>query len=241
MLFIMTCIFAFEFVAISQINVHLEYRFRTEYKDGIRTLAKDDSKAVLVSTQRTRLNIGYQADRIELLLSVQDVRTWGEARVTTDNSSINVHQAYLKYKMNSNWALKLGRQELLYDRNRLLGLKNWNNVSVSHDVAVFQFNHGEKNKFHLAMAYNNDTDKLFESNYSIDYYKFLVMTWGFHKFSDQLELSINNILDGNQKEDDYNVVYTRGTAGFMLTYKKGAFSADVSSYYQYGTSKQGEN
>jgi len=234
------CIVAFKMAVFSQLNVNMEYRFRTEYKDGFKTLSDNDTKSVLVSTQRTRLNIGYEVDRIELLLSVQDTRTWGEEQVAVDNSSINVHQAYLRYKINSNWAIKLGRQELLYDRNRLLGLKNWNNVSVSHDVAVFQFNHNNNSKFHLAMAYNNDKNKLFESDYSINYYKFLVMTWGFHKFSDQLELSINNILDGNQKEDDYNVVYTRGTVGFMLSYKGGAFSADASSYYQYGTSKLGE-
>jgi hypothetical protein len=72
-------------------------------------------------------------------VAVQDVRVWGQDASTNNritNSALNglmLHEAWAeislldtnKTKLGKEFALKIGRQELLYDDSRLLGNLDW--------------------------------------------------------------------------------------------------------------------
>lgn len=217
----------------AQFQIDGVYRLRTEFKDGVKTLSDSTKNPAFVSAQRTRLNVGFTDDKFKFYVSLYDARIWGEEALAADISTIGVHQAYVSYKINSQLNVSLGRQELNYDKKRLIADKNWNNVGAAHDLALLQYKNA-KWQAHLAFAYNNDIDKSFESDYPVKLYKYLSFLWFNYKPNDGIDLSVMNLFDGNQKSGAYKTIYTRGTSGFLATLKKGKVSADAATYYQYG-------
>ncbi|MBN1183078.1 MAG: alginate export family protein [Bacteroidales bacterium] len=240
-LFIMVLVLLCSGIALrAQFAIDAEFRPRTEFRDGYKSLKDDESVPALVTAQRSRLNISFNKENVLLGLSLQDIRVWGESPYKTDVASMNVNQAWAGYKFNDALILKLGRQTLSYDDGRLLGSRNWNNVGASHDVALLSVS-AEKLSVDVGAAYNNDSDKKFESYYPVDYYKFLTYIWVNNKFSDNLSVSLMNIMDGFQLENSDNVYYSRFTSGPYAKFKHGAFSVASAFYYQYGVSSEGHD
>lgn len=219
----------------AQFKVQAELRPRFEIRDGIKAPLDSDDKAAIITTQRSRLNLSYNNENVELYMSFQDVRTWGDEKYKTDIPVLNVYEAYAGYTFNNNLGFRLGRQNLSYDNKRLFGDRNWNNVGASHDVALVKYS---KNDFtgHLVMAYNNDKEKLSESNYPISYYKYLTFLWLNNKFSDNFSASLINVADGNQLKNSNDTILTRFTSGVYTKGKAGDFGFDAAFYYQFGTS-----
>jgi hypothetical protein len=219
--------------ANSQFKISAEIRPRFEYKDGVRTLSSKDDDPAFVTTQRTRINLDFKNEDVETFLAIQDVRTWGDEVYKTDNSVINVFQAYAGYYFSKEFSLRIGRQELSYDNKRLIGNRNWNNVGASHDLFLARYE-GNSLKIHIGTAYNNDKNKTAESNYPLNYYKHLIYLWINKSISNNLSVSIMNIADGKQVEDTETDINTRFTSGFFTKYKTEALGITGAFYYQYG-------
>ncbi|MBN2614038.1 MAG: alginate export family protein [Bacteroidales bacterium] len=226
--------------AKSQVVIDGEIRPRAEFNDGVKTLLSKDQSAAMVTSQRSRLNLSYQDDRISSRISVQDVRVWGEAEPRKDLNSINLFEAWAGFKMNDAFSMRLGRQVFKYDDNRILGISNWNNIATSHDLALFMYSKNS-NKLHLGLAYNNDKDKKYESNYPVNFYKYLGTLWYNRQWTNSLSTSVLNVLDGNQPEGSDHTVYNRYTSGVYLTYNNdsSASSFSAAAYYQYGKLESG--
>lgn len=230
------------YVLYGQFVVDAEIRPRVEFNDGLKSLSTKDQSPALVTSQRTRLNLNYQDDRISTRFSIQDARIWGESVYKSDVSTMNVFEAWVGYKASENFSFKLGRQAIKYDDLRLIGPSNWGNVGASHDLALFQFKMNS-NTIHLGMAYNNDKDKRFESNYPLDYYKYLTYLWYNKKWNSVLNTSVMNVFDGYQKEGSSTTLYKRGTSGLFLGFGSDSVASSLiaSAYYQYGKSPAGES
>lgn len=223
-----------------QFKIQSEIRPRFEIRDGIKAPLSEEDKAAIITTQRSRLNLSYDNDNIELYMSFQDIRTWGDELYKTDNPVLNVYEAYAGYKMNDNLGFRLGRQKLVYDNKRLFGDRNWNNVGASHDVALVKYLKNDLSA-HLVMAYNNDKEKLSESNYPLNYYKYLTFIWINKKFSDKFSASLINVADGNQLEDSNDTILTRFTSGIYTKGSSGSFGFDAAFYFQYGKSPDNQD
>ncbi|MCK4922373.1 MAG: alginate export family protein [Bacteroidales bacterium] len=189
-----------------------ELRPRFEYRDGYKQLMNENENPALINTQRSRLNIAYKNQNISTRFSFQDVRTWGETTTKQDIPGIHLIEAWLELFFNPHLSLKIGRQVLKYDDQRLLASTNWNNISSSHDVTLLKFN---LNNFHthLGLAYNNDMEKLTESYYPVKYYKALGYLWLSKSINENLNISFIDIIDGNQKDGSDDVIYFRKTFG----------------------------
>lgn len=230
-------LFLFTMPVNGQFKIQAELRPRFEFRDGIKAPLGEDDKPAIITTQRSRINLDYYQDNVELYFSFQDVRVWGDEPYKTDNPVLNVYQAYAGYHFNDNLSIRLGRQALIYDNKRLFGPRNWNNVGASHDVGLLKY---KKNNFnaHLAFAYNNDKEKLSESNYPLNYYKYLAFLWLNNKFSDNFSMSLMNIADGNQKDGSDSDILTRFTSGIYAKGNNGnkSLGFDAAFYLQYGKS-----
>ena len=88
--------------------------------------------------QRARLNVRYRlSDRVSGLIQVQDARLWGqEASTASNESNVDLHQGYLQVDrfLDPHMSLRLGRQELIYGRERLVGAFGWDNIGRSFDA-----------------------------------------------------------------------------------------------------------
>lgn len=153
----------------AQFTLTGQIRPRTEVRDGQGTLLKEGEQSSLFISQRTRLNAGFTGYRFKVFMVLQDVRVWGQDassinRTTTDlNDGIMLHEAWTELILNDtvskfqNISLKIGRQEIAYDDQKVLGGLDWLQQGRRHDAVVFKF----ANKgwvFDLGAAFNQNKE-----------------------------------------------------------------------------------
>lgn len=219
----------------AQLTVSGELRPRAEYRKGYKTLTADGSDAALFVSQRTRLNTQFTSEDYTLFISFQDVRVWGDVPQlnTADKNGLAVHEAWGQVKFNPNFAVKLGRQEIIYDDHRIFGDVGWTQQARSHDAAIFKFGN-ENYKLDLGVAYNQDEEAIFGNIYTVTgNYKAMQYAW-FHKDWRNFNASFLFLNNGLQNIAAEEIRYSQ-TYGTRLKYKANAvLSLNVNAYLQSG-------
>ncbi|MEX2603652.1 MAG: alginate export family protein [Gracilimonas sp.] len=208
-------ILGFTFMPImsySQVNLTAEFRPRTELRDGYRILNTSESDPAFFTSQRTRLNFMYAGNSYQLKISGQDVRTWGEVNQLDDTPNVNIHEAWAQLDLSELLKVKLGRQELVYDDQRLLGSVNWAQQGRSHDALLLKYQDPSSTfKVDLGAAYNQEGEKLQGNNYTLSNYKILSYLWLNNDFG-ALDISGLMLTDGFEiPSDEVKFRYTFGT------------------------------
>jgi hypothetical protein len=165
----------------AQLSFSGQLRTRTELRDGYGTLESAGSKPAFLTSQRTRLTFNYHSGRVTVRASVQDVRVWGADAATissADGSRLGVHEAWAELVLSDSrdttfkrpafefLSVKIGRQELVYDDQRLLGNLDWLQQARRHDAVVLKLLH-KGWQADLGAAYSQNTDAF---NYNGTYY-----------------------------------------------------------------------
>ena len=112
------CLLFISNIAAQTLEVDADLRARFEYRHGFNNLFPDNADPAAFVNQRTRLNIGYKAEKLQLFIAIQDVSTWGDTRQILPidgNDSFSLFQAWTQLQINENWSTKLGRQVISYD------------------------------------------------------------------------------------------------------------------------------
>jgi len=223
------------FQSYAQLTISGELRPRAEYRNGYKTLTADGSDAALFVSQRTRLNTQFNSEVYTFFVSIQDVRVWGDVPQlnTSDKNGLAIHEAWGQVKFAPNFAVKLGRQEIIYDDHRIFGDVGWTQQARSHDAAIFKF--GDENfKLDLGVAYNQDTEALFGNIYTVTgNYKAMQYAW-FHKDWNKFNASFLFLNNGLQNVGEEEIRYSQ-TFGTHLTYKASdALSFNANAYLQSG-------
>lgn len=163
--------------AKAQLTVTGQIRPRTELREGQGTLQKAGDDSALFTSQRTRLNAGYTGYRFKIFMALQDVRVWGQDQssinknTTEVNNGIMLHEAWTELILNDtvskfqNISLKIGRQEIAYDDQKVLGSLDWLQQARRHDAIVFKF----ANKgwiVDLGAAFNQNKEKNVDTYYN---------------------------------------------------------------------------
>ncbi|SNR51867.1 alginate export family protein [Lutibacter flavus] len=228
-LFILSAVNSF-----AQLTISGELRPRTEYRNGYKTLTADGSDAALFVSQRTRLNTWFISEDYTFFISVQDVRVWGDVKQLADNgNSLALHEAWGQVKFNPNFAVKLGRQEIIYDDSRMFGNVGWAQQGRSHDAAIFKFGN-ENYKLDLGIAYNQNGEALFGNIYNVaGNYKAMQYAW-FHKDFNNFKASFLFLNNGLQNVAAEETRYSQ-TFGTHLNFKaSNALSVNANVYLQTG-------
>jgi len=221
--------------SFAQLTISGELRPRAEYRNGYKNLTPNDVDAALFVSQRTRLNTKFISEDYTFFVSLQDVRVWGDVKQlnTSDNNGIAIHEAWGKIKFNPNFAVKLGRQEIIYDDSRMFGNVGWAQQARSHDAVIFKFGN-ENYKLDLGFAYNQNGEALFENLYTVEgNYKAMQYAW-YHKEWSDFKASFLVLNNGLQNIDDDEIRYSQ-TYGTHLKYKAtDALSFNANAYLQSG-------
>jgi hypothetical protein len=155
--------------SFAQTTINGMVRTRTEYRNGQGTLPEVGRTPSVFTSQRTRLNFGHNTDRFRLFTTIQDVRVWGQDGSTISNADGNklfLHEAWgeiifndtVRLKNIKNLSLKIGRQEIAYDDEKLLGALGWLQQGRRHDAAVLKFAH-KTWIVDIGAAFNQDREK----------------------------------------------------------------------------------
>jgi hypothetical protein len=224
----------------AQFSLTGELRPRTEFSHGYKTLAFEDQDVSTITTQRSRLNFIFNTDAIKTKLVLQDVRQWGNQKqlVGNEDFAISIHEAWAEVLFTSEFSIKAGRQELVYDDSRIFGNVGWAQQARSHDVAVFKYE-GDV-KLHLGIAHH-ENGNLQNSDYDgPDAYKDLQYLW----FNNKWEASSLSLLFLNNgvpvMEDDDQVTKYSQTIGARYTIALKPVNLASNLYYQGGKHVSGK-
>ncbi|MCD4774236.1 MAG: alginate export family protein [Bacteroidales bacterium] len=230
----------------AQFIIDAQYRPRFELRDGYRKLATFGSVPTGVISQRTRLSFSYQSEKLKIKFTPQDVRVWGDELLASstgvygDNASLDLFEAYAEIKTGNFGWISVGRQQLVYDHQRLLAARNWNQNGLAYDALVFKLGVNQWN-IHAGSSWNSLDATLSNNFYLPDRIKFLNFIWLNRKFNDKLNFSFLHIASGVTETDSTNTLHFRQTTGIYADYKSNNLKLRGNAYYQYGKNKTGTN
>lgn len=240
-LFFTILIAGFGINSIAQFTLSGEFRPRGEFRRGYKQLADDSLRkdpTILVS-QRSRLNFNYKAVQYKIGFSIQDVRFWGDQIPKEDIASLAVQQAWLAYKIQDSLWVKLGKQELAFDNQRLFANNNWNQNGNTYDALRLDFNQKIMNVTFVS-AYNQNSDRLFGNDYINKNYKLLNVLWLTKKIN-KIKLQLTGINDGYQKANTTETIYMRYTYGGGIDASFSKFLIQGRGYLQSGKTNTGKD
>ncbi|MCH7530259.1 MAG: alginate export family protein [Gemmatimonadetes bacterium] len=91
-----------------------------------------------LTTMRLRIRVVAEPEStVRIVAELQDVRTWGEERSTlTDYSADNLdlHQGFFDVTLSEQWSARIGRQEISFGGERLMGAVDWTQQGRSFDA-----------------------------------------------------------------------------------------------------------
>jgi len=231
------------------VSIDGEIRPRTEYRDGYAKPLLETNDPGVFAIQRTRLNLSYTTGVLNTLITFQDARTFGQTAISSDVATTGIFEAWAEMLVMPGGSVKVGRQMLKYDDNRLFSGPAWSNTGTSHDVALFKYC---VNDFqgHLGFAYNNNSAISSETFYTAgSKYRYMGFLWLTKSLSKDLNLSAIAVDEGVQtaavatdygKRISMNHAYTFGG---NLKYQSSSFplTALATAYFQAGKSSTGSD
>ncbi len=155
--------------ASAQLSLSGQLRTRTEVRNGQGAPLPQGAKPAFFTSQRTRVSLGYNYYRLKFNVTAQDVRVWGQdvstinRTTTADNNGLMLHEAWAEILLtdtsikNKALNLKLGRQELVYDDQRLLGNLDWLQQARRHDAALLKYDNKSWTT-HVGAAFNQNKE-----------------------------------------------------------------------------------
>ena len=230
----------------AQFSVKGEFRPRGEVRDGYSLLPDSSKEPAAFVSQRSRMTFDYDNVKYKVRLSLQDVRVWGDETLYTstsvkgDKASIDVHEAWVELFLNDKSAVRVGRQEFKFDDQRLIARRNFGQTGLTYDAFLYKYNNNNL-QFNLGLSLNNNKENKFGNLYTPDKMKSLDFIYLKKKFSDNLNVSLISVASGFEKTNSNETIYVRGSYGTNVVYKKNNLKIRVSSYYQNGKNKIGQD
>jgi hypothetical protein len=223
----------------AQLTLSGELRPRYEYRNGYKKMPEHGTVAANVISQRTRLGIGWMSKRLGAKVAIQDVRIWGDEAAKKDVAGMGLYEGWLGIYLADSIAFRIGRQELLYDNQRLIDNGNWGQKGVTHDALLFAL---KKSGWALdiAAAFNQSRDTLFSTDYNtgLGNYKALGLAILSKRFGN-LKVSGWSVVDAYQKKNTTNTLYLRATQGLTGVFYSKPVSAGLRGFYQSGQCEAG--
>lgn len=235
--------------------VDLQMKTRAEYRNGYGNIPADNSVASAFVNQRSRLNLEYkQGNTFNAVLSLQDARVWGSHDPRGLDGTIQLFEGYVEPYITPNFSVRIGRQRLVYDNQRLFAENDWRINGASHDAVNFRY---KKNKLstEFAAAFNQTAERNFGTDFtptelSITPANGTASTWSSYKalavhylkYDLNPHISITTIIASDAYQDAVSKEqnYWRFTYGGRLEYKSKQWYATANSYLQSGRNSSGK-
>lgn len=231
--FIGALLFGWNSLNAQELEIDLFIRPRFEYRAGYKTLRSDAEDPASFVSQRSLMGLNYHKEKMDFRLSVQHGGTWGQ-ETGSMAGTVGLFEAYGRYAVSEEFALKAGRQVLAYDNERIFGAQHWTLTGRSHDALLIEISPGDRHSIHAGLALNNSRESSIKETYLIDY-KAMQYLW-YHYQVDNFGFSLLLANVGYEHGSDVQkpTVANQQTMGTYLKWRKGDFSADGSFYRQTG-------
>jgi hypothetical protein len=226
-----------------KLRIDAEFRPRTEFRNGYQQLRNDTSTGAFFTNQRLRLSANYAFDnRFVMQVSVQDLRVWGQQDPRSTSATLQLFEGWAEAYITNKFSIRVGRQRLVYDNQRLFAENDWRLSAAVHDAVNFKF-YTPKLSSELAIAFNQSSERFFGTDYSpsgFTNYKFLAVNYLRYKFNSRFTLTGINSTDGYQDKTNPEKIYFRYTPGGRIEWEMNGFYSTLSAYYQGGKNNSGK-
>ena len=142
----------------AQFSLSGEFIPRTEYRNGFSSTISEGTEPGIATSVRAALKATYKTEGYTTHLNLLEVFTMGDRQQlsTAGNGNFRVQEAWADLVLGSSSSLKIGRQGIAYDDQRIMGTVGWAQQMRTHDAAVYKY----KNKglsVDLGVAYNQNS------------------------------------------------------------------------------------
>lgn len=120
---------------------------------GFSSVDEDEPGHAGFVLSRTRLSIDYRKPGLQAHVTAQHSGVWGQA----GKGAFNLYEAWAQLSLPVGLFAKVGRQELAYDDERIMGRNDWAVAALSHDVLKFGYE-GHGHKLHGILAFNQNAE-----------------------------------------------------------------------------------
>ncbi|CAN5784771.1 hypothetical protein BH10BAC2_BH10BAC2_35850 [soil metagenome] len=229
----------------NSLTIGFEFRTRTEYRYGYRILPTEDTTAAFFTNQRGRLVLDFKAQKFDFRASLQETRVWGQQDGAAPGIPITFFELYAEPKITDKFSVRLGRQRILYDNQRIFAENDWRAAANAHDAIRLIYNNNRNFTTELIGAYNQSAENNLSTNYkptNFNNYKTLIVNYLNYKPSSHFTITTINTADGYQSSvpSAYTTTFMRFTSGGRLDYNSNNWYVTMSGYYQYGKDSSGK-
>jgi len=220
---------------MAQFSLSGEFRPRTEwFGHGQSKTALKGTEGYVSTSVRAALKAKYTAETYTVYTSFQEVFKYGDRPQISaaNNGNFRVQEAWADIKLGSTTRLKLGRQPLSYDDQRILGGLGWAQQARTHDGGVFKYKNGGYS-LDLGAALNTPNGAEYDTSAAFSYREMAFARA--NKQYGNLNLSAlvlaNTFQDTNVAGDNKSTLLT---AGVHLDYTINALTLTANGFIQDG-------
>ncbi|MGV8963925.1 MAG: alginate export family protein [Candidatus Saccharimonadaceae bacterium] len=221
-----------------------QLRTRAEYRNGVLMPRYEGDLPSSFISNRARILLGYDNKFLSMGLSGQNISIWGSRSQVENKGDFMLNEAWAKLT-HQNFFAQIGRQQLTYDDDRILGTLDWNQSGRWHDVLKLGYEN-PNNKLHLIVGYNATIETLRNGQYfsGAQPYKRMQTLWyqytntqGFGASFLALNLGFESGTPATINDEAVGKTAYMQTLGTNLSYKMNALSLYGTFYYQTGKNK----
>ena len=137
-----------------------QLRPRFEYRNGAYQALQEGEEPAILVNNRLRLNMDYRFRQdLQLYVSLQQVNIWGQApqiQVIDRTGGLSVFEAYAALPLGGDFDLKLGRQQIVLDEDRIFGSLDWHPAGRAHDAVNINWRPVENLYLRSFFAFNQN-------------------------------------------------------------------------------------
>ncbi|MGB2128531.1 MAG: alginate export family protein [Flavicella sp.] len=222
----------------AQFSLSGEFIPRTEYRNGFSTTILEDTEPGIATSVRAALKATYKSEGYTTHLNILEVFTMGDRQQlsTAGNGNLRVQEAWADLKLGTSSSLKIGRQGIAYDDQRIMGTVGWAQQMRTHDAAVFKYAKKEIS-VDLGVAYNQNGVSISGNDYlNTKMFSYKTMQYiHANKKSENANLSaliLNTEFQDASSGDD--TVTSLLTAGLHADYKLNKLKLSANAFIQDG-------
>lgn len=200
---------------------------------SINDVTKDEAQFVMA---RTRLSVGFERSFLQAKITAQHSGVWGQQ----GKGSLNLYETWAKLKANNGLFTVIGRQELAYDDERILGRNDWSVTASSHDALKLGYE-GHGHKAHVILAYNQRSENTnggttYTTTDGSQVYKSMIAGWYHYDLAHVplgASLLFMNLALQNSEETDPKTEHQQLLGGFVK-FTPHRWNIEAAYYHQMG-------
>ena len=108
------------------LTLDMQMRVRSEWRDGYKVAMDSETLGELVTVQRSRMALKGKWKSFDYKLGAQDIRTFG-GPTGQSQGTLGITEAWWSSELAYGLVLKVGRQEIKFDNERVVGAVDWSN------------------------------------------------------------------------------------------------------------------